>query len=253
MSLAVFEETEKDIEQAYEQKSKTKIEKETSYVLSQIVVILMSAFKDRLKRITFDSRDIHFDEKFLFSDKNRLALLKWLRRLMTLEIPATDAEFGKLKLDLEQWYYQIGGKDITFDYVESYLLTTSETAELLGVSTVTVNKYMKRGLEQVNTNSHNKIPKHVVPLWKDPVYSIKMQMLYQEKKIRNQSPEERLKEVISELLDFQIKYEADTLEEAFPIVNGDDIDGLPDYYEWEALEEEYQQLKKELYRKRKSE
>jgi hypothetical protein len=65
-------------------------------------------------------------------------------------------------------------------------------------------------------------------------------MLFQEKKLRNQPPEERLKEVIDELLEYQLKYGADSYKDAFPEgLDGDQINAVADYYEWEALEEEY--------------
>lgn len=55
----------------------------------------------------------------------------------------------------------------------------------------------------------------------------------------NQEPEERLKEVVEELLEFQVKYKADTVKEALPIADGNKSDALADYYKWESLEEEF--------------
>ena len=48
---------------------------------------------------------------------------------MNLDEHVSDFEFGKLKLDLEEWFYLIGGKEISFTYQKDYLLTTSEVAE----------------------------------------------------------------------------------------------------------------------------
>jgi|SRR5690625_719407 len=97
----------------------------------------------------------------------------------------------------------MGGEGINFEYQEEYLLTPKEAANQLGVSNVTLNKLIKQGLEIVDTTSHRKIPKHAVQLWKDPVYAIRMQMLLQEKKIKNQLPEERLKEAQEEITELQ--------------------------------------------------
>ena len=33
---------------------------------------------------------------------------------LEIEYPIDDLEFGKLKVDLEEWFYQIGGQDINF-------------------------------------------------------------------------------------------------------------------------------------------
>ena len=118
-------------------------------------------------------------------------------------------------------------------------------SELLGVSTVTVNKYVKQGLEYLDTRSHRKIPKHAVHLWKNPKYSILMQMIHQEKKLRNQDPKEQLSEVMQELLDFQIQYGVDSSQQARLLVETEEMD-ISEYYEWEALEEELEQLKQEL-------
>ncbi|MBE1556987.1 hypothetical protein [Sporosarcina limicola] len=32
--------------------------------------------------------------------------MKWLKRLATMEMPLSDLDFGKLKIDLENWFYQ---------------------------------------------------------------------------------------------------------------------------------------------------
>ncbi|GAA0607991.1 hypothetical protein GCM10009001_26680 [Virgibacillus siamensis] len=242
MTATIFEETEKDIEKAFKLQSKPKIEKETSYVLSQIIVTMLGTFKDRLKEINFDTTYLHFNERYILSDKNRLALLEWLKRLMLFSIPTTDLEFGKLKLDLEDWYYQISGKDIDFEYREDYLIKPKQAAEFLGVSNVTLNKYMKQGFEHIDTSSHNKIPKHAVDLWKDPVYCIKMQYLYQEKKRLRQTPEERLSEVYEELVQFKKKYKTPYIEKAFEGIDIDEMDDPSDYYEWRDLLEEEKEI-----------
>lgn len=248
MSLAVYEETEKEIDQAYKENNKPKIEKETSYILGQLVMGMLGVFNDRIKSVYVNTKHLHFDEMFITSEKNRTALQRWLERLISMDDTITDDyEFGKLKFDFEQWYYQIGGREIAFDYHKSYLLKPSEAAEQLGVSTVTLNKYVKHGFEYINNSSHYRIPKHMIPLWHDTVYAIKIQMMYQQKKLWNQEPEERLKEVVEELLEFQMKYKADTVKEAFHTVDGHEADALSDYYEWESLEEELRDLKEKVY------
>ncbi|GAE94761.1 hypothetical protein JCM21714_3950 [Gracilibacillus boraciitolerans JCM 21714] len=174
MSLAVYEETGKDIAQAYKEQNKPKIEKETSYILSQLVMMFMSVFSDRIKSVYVNMQQLHFNEIFITSEENRTALLKWLEQLVKIDHPYTDNyEFGKLKVDFEQWYYQIGGREITFDYHQSYLLKPSEAAEQLEVSTVTLNKYVKQGFEYINNSSHHRIPKHMIPLWHDTYMPLK--------------------------------------------------------------------------------
>lgn len=136
--------------------------------------------------------------KYYIKQANYLRLHKplnsWLQFFREIENSYTDYEFGKLKYNLENWYYQLGGKVIHFHYHTSYLMTPSQASEKLGVSKVTLNKYIKQGLEVVDTTSHHKIPKHAVELWKDPIYGLKVQMLAQQRQLLNQSPEERIKE-----------------------------------------------------------
>ncbi|MGD6796288.1 DNA-binding protein [Metabacillus indicus] len=240
MSVAIYEETKKDIDEAYRNKNTSKIEKETSFILNQLIVTMTNHFQDRLNRITIGRLD--FKKPYIFSNKNWQSLSSWLNRFQELAFPISDLEFGKLKIDFEYWYYEIGGKEVTFEYRESYLLKPSEASEQLGISTVTLNKYIKQGFECVDTRSHHKIPKHAVEVFKDPVYAIKMQMLAQKKKIENQSPEERIIEINEELLEFQKKYKKKSWKEAFNGYEVNVMDDPSEYYEWRDLEEEKESL-----------
>ncbi|MCF2650549.1 hypothetical protein [Niallia circulans] len=55
---------------------------------------------------------------------------------------------------------------------------------------------------------------------------------------------------MEELLEFQMKYQASTLKQAFPSIDGDEMDSLADYYEWKSLEEEFQELKEKVFQER---
>jgi hypothetical protein len=94
----------------------------------------------------------------------------------------------------------------------------------------------------VDTTSHHKIPKHAIELWKDPVFGIKVQMLAQKRKLLNQSPKERVTEINAEILEFQMKYKAKSLDEVFEGVEVDAMDDPSDYFEWRDLEEEKEEL-----------
>ena len=225
MGSTILEETKEDIHAAYKANSITKIGKETLYVFDRMVHFMLSNFKDRLKGITFESYDFDFDNTYLRSKKNMLKIIEFIK---PTNFPLSDFEFGKMKLDLERWYYLIGGKGMYFEYREDYLITPKMAAESLGVSNVTLNKYMKEGLENIDTTSHNKIPKHALELWQDPVYAIRMQMLAQE--------------VRDEITELQKEYKAKNFEEAMVqnnIINIDDMDDPADFRNWQDLEEEY--------------
>lgn len=244
MSKIIYELTAKSIQYGYQNNDEHVIEKETDFIMGKIVTLLLSYFNDKIKGITFDKNGIKFNAEYLLSEKHKKSLFKWLKKLVEMKLPATDLEFGKLKVDLENWYYQIGGEKINFEYHESYLLTPKEASEQLGISKVTLNKYIQMGLESINTTSHKKIPKYVIELWKDPVYAIRMQMIAQEKKLREQSPADRLAEINNELTQLHIKYKTDSYEKAFNDFDGDSMDDPTDYYLWRDLENE----KKEIIR-----
>lgn len=249
MGLAMFEHTKTDIKEAYADNNLPKIGKETLYVFDRVVHFMLSSFKDRLKGITFETNDIHFDERYLRSQKNKDYMLNMFQFIHEVSLPVSDVDFGKLKVDVERWYYQMGGSGMYFDYHETYLMTPKDAAEILEVSNVTLNKYVKQGLEAIETTSHHKIPKHAVELWKDPVYAIKMQVLVQEKKLRNQSIEERLQEVRNEIMDWQKKYQAKTVQEAMDHRNidyMDEMDDPSDFRSWQDLEGEEMNILEEL-------
>lgn len=220
------------------------------YVFDRVVTYMLSSYKDRLKGITFETFEIDFDEKYLLSQKNMNYMLKLLESIMQIKISTlSDLDFGKMKVDLERWYYHMGGDGMYYEYRKEYLITPKEAAELLGVSTVTLNKYMKQGLETVDTTSHNKIPKHAIELWKDPVYAIRMQMLAQKKKLLNQTIDERLKELREEIFELQMEYKVKTFQDAmdkYKISNIDVMDDPSDFRKWEDLEKEQDKLLNKL-------
>lgn len=242
MSQVIYEMTEENIDNAYREYNEYLIEKETDYILGKIVTIMLGVFSDKLKGITFDKSGIQFHEGYLLSEKHHQNLLKWLKRLATMEIPPSNLDFGKLKIDLENWYYQMGGKRIHFAYHEDYLLTPKEASDQLGISKVTLNKYIQQGLECVDTTSHKKIPKFILDIWRDPIYAIRLQMIAQEKRQRNLSPAERLQEINNELTELQIKYKSSTYQEAFQGYDGDSMDDPSDYYTWRDLEVEKKEI-----------
>ncbi|MGM8366805.1 helix-turn-helix domain-containing protein [Virgibacillus sp. W0181] len=249
MSVALLDQSKDDIQQAYEANSLTKIEKETLYVFDRVVHFMLSSFKNQLKGITFKSSELDFDEAYILSKKNMETMYKMLDFISQLHFPISDYDFGKIKVDIERWYYRIGGKGMYFEYQEDYLLTPKEAAELLGISNVTLHKYMKQGLEAIDTTSHHKIPKHAISLWQDPVYAIRMQMLTQEKKLQDQTPEERMKEVLEEITELQKEYKVKTVSEALAKYNIGDLDALDDpsdFRNWKDLEEEKEELLEEL-------
>lgn len=249
MGLPLLANTHDDIQNAYHDHDISKIAKETQYVFNRIVHFLLSSSRNRLKGITFESIEFDFNEDYLLSVKNKKHMLKMLQFLQNMIFPMTDLDFGKIKLDLEQWHYRMGGDGIYFEYQEEYLITPKEAAAALGVSNATLNKYMKQGFESIHTTSHNKISKHAIEIWQDPACAIRAQMLAQERQILNQTLEDRLKEIQNVILALQKEFKVKTSKEVIEKLVVDSIDELDDpsiLRNWKDLEEEQEELLKEL-------
>ncbi|WP_051318381.1 hypothetical protein [Cohnella thermotolerans] len=121
MSQAVFELTKQQVEIGYKKKDEQILEKETDYIFSKIVTTILSLFPDKIKGIQFDRQSLALTNEILFSEKHKKNLFKWLNRLIHLDSPCSDLEFGKLKIDFEHWYYELSGEHIEFIYEDSYL------------------------------------------------------------------------------------------------------------------------------------
>ncbi|KAB8126746.1 helix-turn-helix domain-containing protein [Gracilibacillus oryzae] len=244
MTTAIYELTAKQIEKGFQEKDESIIEKETDYILSRMIRLMLQLFPDKIKAISFEKSEIHWDVNYLLSEKNHKNLNKWLLRMKGISMPPSDEDFGKLKVDLENWYYQLTGGDLLLEYRTEYLLTPKQACELMGISRTTLNKYIQQGLEISDTDSHKKIPRYVIELWKDPVYAIRMQMLVQEKKRLRQSTEQRLHEINKELKELNKKYKTESIFEAFADFNGDEMNDPTDYYIWKDLLEEKEDILK---------
>ncbi|CAM4092519.1 helix-turn-helix domain-containing protein [Saccharibacillus sacchari] len=241
MSKGIYEYSHHQIELAFEQKNELYIEKETDYIFTKILALLSTLFSDKLVGIKISNEEFKYTDEYLFSSKHKKNLLKWLERLPALHFPANDLDFGKTKVDFETWYYDLGGTSIEFIYHEDYLLKPKDASAILGISKVTLNKYIKQGLECMDNGSQNKIPKHAVELMRDPVYSIRMQMNYQKKKMLEQTPGERLADINQEITEFQLKYGKKTYAEAFGIHESELEDPI-DLYRWKDLTEEMDEI-----------
>lgn len=244
MSKNIYDYTQEQIQKGFEDHNELIIEKETDFIFNKLINSMVTVFHDKIDGIKLSNTIFTYSSEYLFSEKHKKNLFKWLDRLVKLELPISDADFGKIKIDFENWYYQLGGENIEFVFQKSYLLTPQEAADALGVSKVTLNKYIKQGLECLDNGTHNKIPKYAVEIMRDPVYSILMQHIAQERKIRNQSPADRLAEINQEITTLQYKYKVATFEEAFGAYNGDEMDDPTDYYHWKDLLEEMQDILK---------
>ncbi|MBB3109121.1 excisionase family DNA binding protein [Paenibacillus phyllosphaerae] len=245
MSVKLLEFTKLQIDIGYEEKNTMLIEQQTEFIFNKIMKALIFSFSDKIVGIQMDIHSFNLPTTFLFTDKHKKNLMKWLYRLAEIDKSTSDLEFGKIKIDYENWYYELGGEMMEYVYVEDYLLTPTEAAHILGISKVTLNKYIKQGMECLDNGKHRKIPKFAVEIFlNDPVYTIKMQILAQDKKKGKQTPQERAIEIAAEIMELRTKYEWKTFEEAFAGYDGDEMDDPTDYYRWQGLELELSDIMK---------
>lgn len=247
MSTAIYDVTKNQIQTAFESKNEPIIEKETHFIFDKLLTILMVLSADKVKSIKVDLSILEtMKPAYLFSSEHETNLLNWLDRLVDIKLPLSDLEFGKLKIDFEHWYYELGGTNIAFEYHEAYLLTPAEAADALGVSTVTIYKYAKQGMELVENGTHKKYPKFVIEIMNVPTYSFLMRLNFQNKQLRNQTPRERLKQVNDGIFEYQSHYGKLFCKEYFG-ENDDSMDDPTDYYRWRDLEEERAELEKLIF------
>ncbi|MNW32974.1 Helix-turn-helix domain protein [compost metagenome] len=245
MNRTVYDYTHERIGYGFNEKNPVVIEKETDYILSKVLASFAIFFQDKVVGIKVSNEQFTYTAEYLLSPTHKKNLITWLDRVYEINSPVSELDFGKWKIDLDTWYYELGGVSIEYIYHDDYLLTASEAADLLGISKVTLRKYVNQGLEcQDNNGSHKKIPKHAVELMRDAVYAIRMQMNYQTKKKLVQTPQERLIEIIQEVAELQIQYGKRTYQEAFEGMAEGDLEDPIDYYRWEALTEEMDEILK---------
>ncbi|WP_411348915.1 helix-turn-helix domain-containing protein [Paenibacillus sp. WLX2291] len=238
-----FQQLSSSLEQAIEAKNLSVIENETTLVFFTIFQVFMRTFADHIQYIKGDLDVLRLDPQYILSKDHADQLQQWLQRLDSPEA-LTDSNFGKLKLDLEEWYYKVGGQQLMIGYEQAYLLNIAETCELLGVSKPTLYKYIQNGLECLDTSNQKKIPRFAVELWKhEPLYMLKMQRNFQIRQLRNMSVQDRFKEVSSEITELELKY-GDFITK-FGHCHGDDLedwDEANDYNLWKDLLEEKEEL-----------
>lgn len=247
MANLVLEEAERNVKSAYENNSPIKIAKEIDYLLLKMVQIFKTEFKDKIDSIDLDINEKIYSSKYIFSPEGQHETMNWFKKLKSVgltnkESVNNDLEFGKLKIDFVNWYYNIGGTDIQFNYTQDYLATVKEAAELLNVSKVTFNKYVSRGFEVVQTTKHNKVPRFMIEIWKhSPEYALKVQISHQNKQLSSNSHEVHLKEIYLELHELEKKYKTKDLFEFFA-GGSDSVEDTIDYFDWLDLIEEKDRL-----------
>lgn len=231
MNEALVEYIKEDIERAFFKNDPIKIQKETLFLFDRVIHFLLSHGKYRLKGITFEKNEIAFDENYLMSKENKLQMYRMLSAIAKHKHFINDSTFGKLRIDIERWYLELGGEAIYFDYEKNYLVTPQKAADSLSVSLELFNDFTKQGLEQVKVRRRYKIPKHAIVLWREPAYAIRMQMLVQKQNARTETIDKRLIKVREQIEKLQNKHEVLSARDALQKYKIHDLNTYDNPYE----------------------
>lgn len=222
---------------------------------TQIFALASSALQKRYSEYllrVIPSKDTVYKTAYEIDNQTVEELKKLLESFMTLK-KGTPAELGRIKYYFDSFFLSLTtmGK-LEYRYDEDYLLTVEEAGDMLNVSRPTINKYAKNGqLEMLETTKHKKIPLHAVEIWKDPDLNTKVQMLHQLYLERNNPLRTRYEELLVKIKEFEEMYDNQAFEEVYKdVLSGekhwDEVDSVSDYFEWEVLVEDLNELKAKL-------
>ncbi|PEL13513.1 hypothetical protein CN601_03630 [Bacillus sp. AFS017336] len=248
MSTMTLKLTEEQLEQAIHEQDVVRYEKESLFLMNNLAVSMSEVYDDILRYVM--PKKVKFNlGPDLIKKEESITLLKEMMEIST-KIHEEKMDFNNVKIKFDTWFYQITSEGIlVFDYDLRELMTITQASKELGVSRQMVYKYIERGLEAVGEKGQQKIPKHAIEAWKNPVMAFQIQWNYQMKRIRTQTIDERI-EMINELIYEYEEQFGDNFYKLFGSYTDEDIDRSSesvDIFDWKELEEE----KRNLLMKRK--
>ncbi|PEJ59448.1 hypothetical protein CN692_04420 [Bacillus sp. AFS002410] len=248
MSTMTLKLTEEQLEQAIHEQDVVRYEKESLFLMNNLAVSMSEVYDDILRYVM--PKKVKFNlGPDLIKKEESITLLKEMMEIST-KIHEEKMDFNNVKIKFDTWFYQITSEGIlVFDYDLRELMTITQASKELAVSRQMVYKYIERGLEAVGEKGQQKIPKHAIEAWKNPVMAFQIQWNYQMKRIRTQTIDERI-EMINELIYEYEEQFGDNFYKLFGSYTDEDIDRSSesvDIFDWKELEEE----KRNLLMKRK--
>lgn len=243
MSIELLTLTEKNIDYGYERQDRSVLEKEAIFLMNNYAMNLSEVYSNTIEFVKPVKVRLRTEPDFLFREdyiSKLKKILNYSEQIIHHQIGFLDA-----KLFFDSWFYEVTKQGILLcNYTDSGLVNISEAAEYLGVSRPTLYKYIDRGLETVGEKNNKKIPRLILDAWKNPEFSFKMQWIYQLKRSRVQSVEERLNEVNKRIEEFEKEY-GKGFYNLFGHLSAQEIDEhheSVDIYDWLELEKEKQEL-----------
>ncbi|MFG3435120.1 hypothetical protein [Lysinibacillus fusiformis] len=250
MSLAVIQKTQESIDKAFHDKDADLLEKETIFLLYSLGDSIPDTFSDSVRYIQLRETKLKPAENIM-SETIKMYFKAALELLgekneQKKEFSAVKFAFEKLFLETTDCGY------IDYDYDISELVSTEVAAEFLGVSKPTIYKYLDNGLEYKSVNNVKKIPRVALKLWSDPATAFEMQWIYQEKKRRTQTLEEKLDVIQARITEYEKEYGGE-FEHLYGNKNDIEIDGLDeavDVFDWKGYIMQKDALLKQIRAKR---
>lgn len=234
-------------------KSMENVEEFFTYMYAISAIAIQKQYPNILMRV-IPSSDTIYKEKSALQDAFSFAIneIKELSEELTSYDKDNPEGFGKIKYHLDLFFFAITQKGkLEYTYTEDYVISVEDACHYLEITRPTINKYMRMGLEQIPTTKHKKIPIHAVVLWKDPEWSINVQTLHGMYMERNKTTQDKYREIMLKIQEFEETYDGQPFNVVYSkVLSGemhwDETDSPSDYLLWESLEEEREQLEKDL-------
>ncbi len=160
-----------------------------------------------------------------------------------LQNKSTIENFAKLKYFLDELFSSITEKgSLNYFYRKEYLISSKKLGTLLNISRATIHRYKDLGMEWVEGVGHDCYPKHNSFYWSNGLWTARIQGISQKSKIRNQTKEELIKELQSEINRYQSRY-GGSFEGVFGSVTDPyELEEPDDYFDWRDLLEDLKKL-----------
>ncbi|MFF5815296.1 hypothetical protein ACFY5J_28685 [Peribacillus butanolivorans] len=203
-------------------------------LITQYAYAMQMKYHSYLITINPSKDTIFIQENALYS--------KWTEELNNVladtELPLIQS-FAKAKYALDQMFLTITERgQLEYFYHQKALIRSQQLQSLLNISKATLSRYVAAGLEKLPDVGHRCYPLHNGFYWGNGVWASRIQALYQTYRLRNRTKEDVIKELETEINEFQDNYNG-TFEEVFGHIDDPySLDEPDDYFDWrDALEE----------------
>jgi len=243
MSTMTLKLAEEQIAQAISEQDVVRYEKELLFLMNNLAVSMSEVYDDILHYVM--PKKVKFNLKpDVIINAELTTLLKEMMDI-SLKIHEEKMDFNNVKIKFDTWFYQITSEGrLVFDYDLKELMSITQASKELGVSRQMIYKYIDRGLEAVGEKGQQKIPKHAIEAWKNPVMAFQIQWNYQMKRIRRQTVDERIEMINEQIHEYEVQF-GDNFYKLFGNYTDQDIDYSAesvDIFDWKELEEEKRNL-----------